>query len=148
MLNDHFSHFDYSTQKLGLEKVKTIGDAYFVVGGIVPDNNHYAKMIQLGIEMQNHVALSNKTNDWNIKIRIGIASGELFAVVLGSSKFTFDCYGKTVGIAEKMESSSLAGCIQVTSNVYEKTKNIFSFFISSYCLTRWRVHNLYLTFGK
>jgi PAS domain S-box-containing protein len=126
LLNLIFSQFDTLSEKYGLEKIKTIGDAYMVAGGIPqPTDNHAAAIAMMALEMQTIMAdLRNQTGK-QLQIRIGIHTGAVIAGVIGMQKFIYDLWGDTVNIASRMESHSQVGKIQVTDTTYELLKHKF-----------------------
>ena len=128
ILNKIFSVFDQLTERYGLEKIKTIGDAYMVVGGL-PRRcpNHAQAIAQMALDMQTAIAQFNTENNKNFSIRIGIHSGLVVAGVIGIKKFTYDLWGDTVKIASRMQSQGLAGKIQVTEITYKCLRDEFLF---------------------
>lgn len=128
VLNQIFSLFDELSLRHGLEKIKTMGDAYMVVGGLPePQENHAIAIAQMALDMQAAVASFNVQNNHNFSLRIGINIGGAVAGVIGLTKFSYDLWGDTVNVAQRMESSGIAGEIQVTAAVYERLKDTFSF---------------------
>ncbi len=133
VLNEMFSIFDHLAEQHGLEKIKTIGDAYMVVGGLpLPKANHAEAIADMALEMQ--AALSQfqaPLERFNIgskfQIRIGINTGSVVAGVIGIKKFIYDLWGDAVNIASRMESSGEPGRIQVTEATYERIKNQYIF---------------------
>lgn len=120
LLNDIFSEFDRLSEKYGLEKIKTIGDAYMVAGGIpLPHPNHAQAVADMALDMQRAIADFNQRHRQQCNIRIGINTGPVVAGVIGTKKFIYDLWGDTVNIASRMESQGLAGMIQVTLATYE-----------------------------
>ncbi|MDM8519229.1 adenylate/guanylate cyclase domain-containing protein [Anaerolineales bacterium HSG6] len=115
LLNEVFSAFDDLADRYGLEKIKTIGDAYMVVGGLpVPSTDHAERIADMALAMQ-EVIQSLKTDfSQTIDIRIGINSGPVIAGVIGSKKFIYDLWGDAVNVASRMESHGLVGQIQTT----------------------------------
>jgi adenylate cyclase len=128
LLNRIFSAFDQLVEHHGLEKIKTIGDAYMVVGGLPIERvDHVEAIANLALDMQ-HVMIQFKTHDNQpLQIRIGINSGPVIAGVIGRKKFIYDLWGNAVNIASRMESQGLAGCIQVTPIVYERLGDRYQF---------------------
>jgi class 3 adenylate cyclase len=128
MLNELFSLFDTLAEKHGLEKIKTIGDAYMVVAGIpqqVPDSaiamGHMARDMIAGIEAY------GKRTGTELTIRVGIHTGAVVAGVIGQKKFIYDLWGDTVNTASRMESHGLPGRIHVTESTYQLLKAHFPF---------------------
>jgi adenylate cyclase len=115
VLNDLFTEFDRLADKFGLEKIKTIGDAYMVVAG-VPEHrdDHAAVLVEMALAMHRHVEAHEPVFGRQLEIRTGIASGPVVAGVIGQRKFSYDLWGDTVNTAARMESSGLPDCIQVT----------------------------------
>lgn len=125
----YFSKFDKIIKKYGLEKIKTIGDAYMCAGGLpFPSKDHSIKMVQAAFEISEFIARSkteSKKNIAHFDVRIGINTGPVVAGVVGSQKFAYDIWGDTVNVASRMESASTTGKINVSENTYELIKNVF-----------------------
>jgi class 3 adenylate cyclase len=115
VLNGLFTEFDRLADRFGLEKIKTIGDAYMLVAGVPqPREDHAPVLIEMAIEMHALVARHPDLDGRPLQIRTGIASGPLVAGVIGQRKFSYDLWGDTVNTASRMESSGIPGLIQVT----------------------------------
>jgi adenylate cyclase len=128
LLNDIFSTFDRLAEQHGLEKIKTIGDAYMVVGGLpIPRSDHAEAIAEMALDMQQAIIDFSNTHDRDFSIRIGINSGPVVAGVIGIKKFIYDLWGDTVNTASRMESHSLPGCIQVTSATYQILQDKYFF---------------------
>ncbi len=121
LLNEIFSTFDELTEKHGLEKIKTIGDAYMVVGGLpIPKPDHAEAVAQMALDMQKAIAHFQAKYSEQLQIRIGINTGSVVAGVIGTKKFIYDLWGDAVNVASRMESSGVPGKIQVTEATYER----------------------------
>lgn len=128
VLNDIFSAFDRLTQIYGLEKIKTIGDAYMVVGGLpTPTLDHASTIAEFALAMQQEINLFNLQRSENFHLRIGIHTGPVIAGVIGTNKFIYDLWGDTVNIASRMESHGIPDTIQVTQTTYLLLKDQFDF---------------------
>jgi PAS domain S-box-containing protein len=128
VLNIIFSTFDQLAQQYGLEKIKTIGDAYMVVGGLpTPRSDHAQAIAQMALSIQAVMADINAKIGEAFTIRIGINIGPVVAGVIGLSKFIYDLWGDTVNIASRMELTGIPGKTQVTSATYERLKEQFLF---------------------
>lgn len=128
MLNEIFSSFDRLTERYGLEKIKTIGDAYMVVGGLpMPQPDHPQAIAEMALAMREEIEKFNLRYHQNCSLRIGINTGPVVAGVIGTKKFIYDLWGDTVNIASRMESHGLPGAIQVTAATYEHLQNDYTF---------------------
>jgi len=127
-LNRIFSTFDELAEKYGLEKIKTIGDAYMIAGGLDSTNQNYTiAMADMAIEM-NTILLNNQNiNPLQLGIRIGIGTGPLIAGVVGKKKFIYDLWGDTVNIASRITSESHPGMIHCDSTTYRRLSKEFKF---------------------
>lgn len=126
---DHvFSKFDAITDSLGLEKIKTIGDAYMVAGGVPARiDDHAQKICRMALQMSEVVRKIETPLGEPLHIRIGIATGPVTAGVIGVKKLIYDLWGDSVNTASRMESHAEIGSIQVTEEFYELTKDEFHF---------------------
>ena len=119
-LNELFSLFDIRAQNSGVEKIKTIGDAYMAACGLPTPNKDHAKvMVAFAKGMLDDLEEYNKTAKIKFNIRIGINCGPAAAGVIGRTKFIYDVWGNTVNVASRMESASRKGKIRVSETVYK-----------------------------
>jgi class 3 adenylate cyclase len=126
LLNDLFKRFDIRALSLGLEKIKTIGDAYMVVGGLpTVDDTHAIRVTKMALGMYEDLAEFNAQHGVRFDMRIGINSGPVVAGVIGHSKFSYDLWGNAVNTASRMESTSVPGKIQVSPSTFEQIKDHF-----------------------
>jgi class 3 adenylate cyclase/ligand-binding sensor domain-containing protein len=131
LLNRVFSAFDIFSEQYGLEKIKTIGDAYMIVGGVPqpsPDPHHHVVAVaRMALEMLQTVELLSKTTSHPLAIRIGVQTGTVVAGVIGQKKFAYDLWGDAVNTASRMESHGVSGKIHVTEEVYLALRDEFVF---------------------
>jgi class 3 adenylate cyclase len=129
MLNKVFSSFDAMAERHGLEKIKTIGDAYMVAGGLNDESsvNYSEAIANMAIEMRDLLASDLSVNDHRLEIRMGIGTGPVVAGVVGKKKFIYDLWGDTVNIASRITSESVPGMIQVDVTTYRRLRNKFDF---------------------
>ena len=126
LLNDVFSLFDDLVDRYDLEKIKTIGDAYMVVGGLPGQSpDHVERVADMAIELCEQVRRIARQPD--LQFRVGIHVGPIVAGVIGVKKFIYDVWGDTVNVASRMESHGIPGAIQVTSAVYERLRDRYRF---------------------
>jgi class 3 adenylate cyclase len=127
-LNELFSAFDRFAQRHGLEKIKTIGDAYMVAGGLPePRPDHARAVAEMALAMLAEVTRQDDPSGQPLQVRIGIDTGPVEAGVIGSSKFSYDVWGDTVNTASRMESHGVAGRIQVTERTYQRLRDGYQF---------------------
>lgn len=122
-LNDLFSRFDERAKSMGVEKIKTIGDAYMAGCGLPSPNARHAEiMVQFALGMMKDVDDYNQKARIKFNIRIGLNSGPANAGVIGKTKFIYDVWGDTVNVASRMESASSPGMIKVSNSVHDRLK--------------------------
>lgn len=127
-LNEIFSDFDELAAKHGLEKIKTIGDAYMVAGGLPePRDDHAEAVAAFAVEMVDAIGRHRSWTGDPIRLRVGINSGPIVAGVIGRRKFIYDLWGDAVNVASRMESNGLANQIQVTEAVRERLNDRYVF---------------------
>lgn len=129
-LNQYFSVFDDIVRRHGLEKLKTIGDAYMCVGGLSSDDKgHPVETCLAAFEIRHYIKRANEKRErlrqapW--EVRIGVHTGNVMSGVVGKDKFTFDIWGDTVNIAARMESASEPGQVNVSESTFQHVKNYF-----------------------
>jgi class 3 adenylate cyclase len=126
VLNEVFSAFDGLVDRYGLEKVKTIGDAYMVVGGLTGETgDHTARVADMALALTAAVDRIDAAVRLGIRFRIGIHCGPAVAGVIGTRKFIYDIWGDTVNLASRMESLGTPGRVQVTQAVKERLEGRF-----------------------
>jgi class 3 adenylate cyclase len=127
VLNEVFTVFDSLVERYGLEKVKTIGDAYMVVGGMPErSDDHPARVAQMALDLAEAVGRIEAATRLGIGFRIGMHCGPVVAGVIGTKKFIYDIWGDTVNIASHMESSGEAGKVNISGATYELVKDKFN----------------------
>jgi ligand-binding sensor domain-containing protein/class 3 adenylate cyclase len=131
VINEYFSAFDHIMVKYGVEKIKTIGDAYMAVGGLpVTTSTHAMDVISAAIEIQQFMAEQKSRkeakNELFFDIRIGIHTGPVVAGIVGVKKFAYDIWGDTVNTASRMESNGEVGKINISQTTYTLVKDKFN----------------------
>jgi guanylate cyclase len=125
LLDRLFGHFDELAERYGLEKIKTIGDAYMVAAGVPePRPDHARTIALLALDMLESMT-NGECGDLGLQIRIGINSGPVVAGVIGRKRFLYDLWGDSVNTASRMESQGTPGHIQVTRDTYELLEDEF-----------------------
>ncbi|MGI0488990.1 adenylate/guanylate cyclase domain-containing protein [Pantanalinema rosaneae CENA516] len=128
LLNRIFLVFDDLCERHQLEKIKTIGDAYMVVGGLPnPRPDHAEAIAEMALDMQAAIQHFRTYEGKQIAVRVGINTGAVVAGVIGKKKFIYDLWGDAVNMASRMEAHGLAGAIQVTEATYQRLKTKYRF---------------------
>jgi class 3 adenylate cyclase len=125
MLGRLFGRFDELVAERGLEKIKTIGDAYMAAGGLPePLDDHAARVVDLGLAMMD-VAAQEGDRIAGLGLRVGVHSGPVIGGVIGHRKFSFDIWGETVNIASRLESQGIPGRVQVSAATWHEVEHLF-----------------------
>ncbi len=130
ILDDIFRGFDQRCAQECLEKIKTIGDAYMLAGGLHSQEDPVdaaSRVVQAGLDFFKILEQVNEYHNLELKLRIGISSGPLIAGVIGESRLAYDLWGDTVNLASRMESHGIAGSIQISPETYKLVEEQFDF---------------------
>ncbi|MEM8977422.1 MAG: adenylate/guanylate cyclase domain-containing protein [Pseudomonadota bacterium] len=128
LLNTIVRRFDRLALKHGVEKIKTIGDAYMAVAG-VPETrrDHAARAVAMAEDMLEVIARVRNEHDIELNVRIGLASGPVLAGIIGTQKFSYDVWGDTVNLASRMEGSGVLGRIHVSPSTHAALADVYEF---------------------
>jgi adenylate cyclase len=137
MLNEVFSHYDRLAEQHGLEKIKTIGDAYMVAGGLDlhhrydaehrPAADYTTAICDLALDMRDYMSTQSGVKRSRLQIHVGIGTGPVVAGVIGMKKFIYDLWGDTVNIASRVTAEATAGMILVDHTTYRRVRHSFEF---------------------
>ena len=128
LLNTIVCEFDQIAERYGVEKIKTIGDAYMAAAGIPePVLDHAERMARMALDMLACIGRLRKETGLDIAIRVGIASGPVMAGVIGTQKFSYDVWGDAVNLASRLENRSMPGRILVGPVCQQKLEHVFTF---------------------
>jgi len=126
LLDRLFTEFDGLADRHGLEKIKTIGDAYMVVGGVPePSSDHPARVVAFGLDLLDATARTATELDLPLDVRVGVHTGPVVAGVVGTRKFSYDLWGDTVNVASRLESLGVAGAVQVSETTCLRIRDVF-----------------------
>lgn len=121
LLDEIFSAFDAISGEAGVEKIKTIGDCYMLVGGLPePREDHARVVVDVAFAMLKAIDAFNQQHGTSLQIRIGVNSGPVVAGVIGMHKFTYDLWGNTVNVASRMESTGTPGWVHVSPSTAQQ----------------------------
>ncbi len=127
-LQKTFLHFDALCESYGIEKIKTIGDAYMAISGIAPaDPKHLDHLAAFALDIIESSEEIHRPDGEKMQLRIGMHAGPVLAGVLGQKKFAYDIWGDTVNLAARLESSGLPGAIHVSEEVFQRLQGGFHF---------------------
>lgn len=127
VLNQIFSLFDRLVDRHRLEKIKTVGDAYMVAGGLTPDGGGAAEVAEMALDMIAEMRRYRTESGAEMQIRAGLHIGPGVGGVIGLKKFIYDIWGDTVNTASRMESLGVPGCIQVTAETADRLRDRYAF---------------------
>ncbi len=129
MLNRVFSNFDELAEKHGLEKIKTIGDAYMVAGGLNDDAglNYTEAIANMALDMREALANGLAVNGSQLELRMGIGTGPIVGGVVGKKKFIYDLWGDTVNLASRITTEGVPGSIQVDATTWRRLRENYEF---------------------
>lgn len=135
-LNRVFSHFDGLAEKYGLEKIKTIGDAYMVAGGLLERRSaeaaagafaHTHAMLSMALDMLDYMETLPPIGTTRLRLHIGLCTGPVVAGVIGIKKFIYDLWGDTVNLASRVTDKANEGCVLVDANTHEPMRTLYEF---------------------
>jgi class 3 adenylate cyclase len=124
LLNELINEFDEKAQKLGVEKITTIGDSYMAASGLITPRLDYArKLVEYAHEMFSVIELFNAKHETSLSLAIGIDSGEVMAGIVGKYKFVYDIWGEAVNDANRISHEAKIGTLRVSKAVYDQLTN-------------------------
>ncbi|MFO0650498.1 MAG: adenylate/guanylate cyclase domain-containing protein [Polyangiales bacterium] len=128
-LDEIFTACDARAAAAGIEKIKTIGDAYMAVGGLDARSagDHCRRVVEFALGVLEEVEAFNRAHGESLSVRVGVHTGPVVAGVIGTSKFAYDVWGDTVNTASRMESHGVAGAVQVSEVTWARVREMFEF---------------------
>ena len=127
LLNELFTRFDLAAAELGVEKIKTIGDAYMAVCGLPdPRADHVERSARMALKMLEIARTFGAEKGIPLRLRVGLNAGPVVAGIIGRHKFIYDLWGDTVNLASRMEAHGVPDAVQVTRSVYERLKGRYA----------------------
>jgi class 3 adenylate cyclase len=128
LLNEVFSWFDLLAENYGLEKIKTVGDAYMVAGGLLPHPEKYSEAVaEMALEVRDKMSMHRNRNGEALGIHIGVASGPVVGGVIGFKKFIYDLWGSAVNIASRLSTEAATGGILVDTTTFRRLNGLYRF---------------------
>jgi len=128
LLGEVFSWFDMLTENMGLEKIKTVGDAYMVAGGLLETETRYTEAVaNMALEIRDKIAMRKTHSGESLSMHIGIGTGPVVAGVIGVKKFIYDLWGNTVNIASRLTTEATTGGILVDVTTYQRLRGLYQF---------------------
>jgi len=125
-LNEIFGEFDRITEELGVEKIKTIGDAYMAVAGApVFCEDHATRCARAAVRMIEYIQDRNRTATFKWSLRVGLHSGPVVAGVIGTKRIAYDIWGDSVNLASRMESASEANRVNISAYTFDLIRHQF-----------------------
>lgn len=127
ILNEVFSGFDALSERHALEKIKTIGDAYMVAGGLVPTNDHVHAVAEWALDAQEYIADCRALAPERLSLHVGICTGPVAAGVIGARRFIYDLWGNTVNVASRLSAEAPAGGVLVDEQTHDQLAGRYRF---------------------
>jgi class 3 adenylate cyclase len=123
-----FTRFDDLAEKHGVDKIKTIGDAYMVAGGLSGEGSQYVdSVVNMALDMLRLAAEDEVMKQYNVAFHVGMATGPVTAGVIGAKRFTYDLWGDTVNIASRITAEATANMILVDKTTYRRLGQRYQF---------------------
>lgn len=129
VLDELITGFDLEASRIGVEKIKTIGDAYMAVAGLVDADRHADQAVELAQAMLRVLRDYNLQYGTRLQLRIGLNSGPVTAGIIGKTKFSYDVWGDAVNVASRMEHGSAPGFVQITDSTYQLLSDKTAFMV-------------------